>query len=60
MSKHTQLDLLVYGHNIANLIRKHGGWLDDNDSDVVRFPSPYAKARFEEELDARQQRRKHG
>ena len=54
----SKLDILVYGHNIANLIRKHGGWLDDNDSDVVRFPSPYAKARFEEELDARQQRRK--
>ena len=54
----SKLDILVYGHNLANLIRKHGGWLDDNDSDVVRFPSPYAKARFEEELDARQQRRK--
>lgn len=55
-----QLAIIVMGHNITNLIRKHGGWLDDNDSDVVRFPTAYDKARFEEELDARQQRRKHG
>lgn len=55
-----QLAIIVMGHSIANLIRKHGGWLDDNDESVVRFPSPYDKARFEEELDARQQKRKHG
>lgn len=53
-----QLAGIVMGHNSANLIRKHGGWLDENDSDVARFPSPHAKAMFERELEAK--KKKHG
>lgn len=58
MSK--QLDHIVKGHSIANLIRKHGGWLDDNDKEIVRFPTPHALAMFERELEAKAKRKKHG
>jgi hypothetical protein len=56
----SQLDIILYGHSIANLIRKHGGWLDENDQDVVRFPTPHAKAKFEEELDAKRRKENDG
>ena len=54
----SKLDLLVYGHNLANLIHKHGGWLDDNDKEIIRFPTPHAMAQFNKELD--EQRRRDG
>ena len=47
----TQLDNLVRGHSIARLIKKHGGWLDDNDKDIIRFPTPHAMASFEKDLE---------
>lgn len=49
----SKLDLLTYGHNIARLITKHGGWLDDNDPEIIRFPTPHALAQFNKELDKR-------
>lgn len=52
-----QLAIIVMGHSIANLIRKHGGWLDDNDNEIVRFPTPHAMAMFERELEAKAKRR---
>jgi hypothetical protein len=50
-----QLDIILMGHSIALLIRKHGGWLDEVDNEVVRFPTVYAKERFERELEQRRQ-----
>ena len=55
-----QLDYIVKGHSIANLIRKHGGWLDDNDKEIIRFPTPHALARFEEELEECRRKDRHG
>lgn len=46
------LDIILMGHSIALLIRKHGGWLDENDNEIVRFPTPHALAMFEKELEA--------
>lgn len=55
-----QLDRIVKGHSIALLIRKHGGWLDENDNEIVRFPTPHALAMFEKELEAAARKDKHG
>jgi hypothetical protein len=46
-----QLDIIVYGHNIARLITKHGGWIDEVDEEIVRFPTSHAMAMFNRELD---------
>jgi hypothetical protein len=46
-----RLDLLVKGHNLARLIVKHGGWIDENDDEIIRFPTPHALAMFERELE---------
>ncbi len=43
--------LTAKGASLALLISKHGGWLDDNDKDVIRFPTPHALAMFERELE---------
>jgi hypothetical protein len=43
--------LTAKGVSLALLISKHGGWLDDNDKDVIRFPTPHAMAMFERELE---------
>lgn len=37
-------ELTEIAFHLAHLIVKHGGWLDENDSEVVRFPSPHAMA----------------
>lgn len=55
-----KLTLLVMGHNLANLIVKHGGWLDENDNEIVRFPTPHAMAMFERELEAKAKKDKNG
>jgi hypothetical protein len=47
----THLDNLVRGHSIARLIKKHGGWLEDNDKEIIRFPTPHALAMFEKDLE---------
>ena len=50
-----QSALIAKGKSLALLIRKHGGWLDDNDKDVVRFPTPHALAMFMKELEGKEQ-----
>lgn len=42
-----------YGKEIAELITKHGGWIDSYDSDIIRFPSVHQKEQFEKEVAAR-------
>ena len=56
MARPTKLDIIVMGHNIARLITKHGGWLDDNDKEIIRFPTPHALAQFNKELDEQRNR----
>jgi hypothetical protein len=56
----TQLDNLVRGHSIARLIKKHGGWLDDNDKEIIRFPTPHALAMFEKDIEAARSKEQHG
>ncbi len=45
--------LTAKGVSLAVLISKHGGWfeLDDNDKEVILFPTPHALAMFERELE---------
>lgn len=47
----TDPELIVKGVSLANLIVKHGGWLDENDEEIIRFPTPHAMAMFERELE---------
>lgn len=47
----TDKDLIAKGVSLANLITKHGGWLDENDDEIIRFPTPHAMAMFERELE---------
>ena len=49
--RHDQLEIILRGHSIARLIIRHGGWLDDNDKDIIRFPTPHAMASFEKDLE---------
>jgi hypothetical protein len=42
-------DLKRKGDAIARLIKKHGGWIDE---EHVRFPTPHAMAQFFKALDA--------
>lgn len=47
----TNQDLIIKGVKLANLIAKHGGWLDENDDEIIRFPTPHALAMFQLELE---------
>lgn len=47
----TNQDLIIKGVKLANLIAKHGGWLDENDDEIIRFPTPHALAMFQQELE---------
>lgn len=47
-----QLDTIVKGHSIARLILKYGGWLDENDNEIIRFPTPHAKDQFLKAVDS--------
>lgn len=31
---------------LAKLINKYDGWVDEQDSDMIRFPTPYQKDQF--------------
>jgi len=46
------LDLTGRAQRIVDLIERFGGWIDGNDEDVVRFPTPYHMEKFLEALDA--------
>jgi hypothetical protein len=47
----TDKDLISKGVKLANLIAKHGGWIDENDDEIIRFPSPHALLMFQLELE---------
>ena len=40
------------GRWLADLIDQFGGWLDENDDEVVRFPTPDHREKFLTALDA--------
>ena len=55
-----QLDVILKGHSIAKLIIKHGGWLDDNDKEIIRFPTPHALAMFEKDMEQARSKDRRG
>lgn len=37
---------------LTKLIKKYGGWIDEYDDEVIRFPTPYQKEQFLKEWEA--------
>lgn len=37
---------------LAKLVKKYGGWVDEIDPDVIRFPTPHQKDQFLKEWEA--------
>ncbi len=37
---------------LAKLIKKYGGWIDEYDDEVIRFPTPCQKEQFLKEWGA--------
>lgn len=45
----TEISPKEVAKRLSDLVKKHGGWIDEYDDEIIRFPSPHAKAQFEKE-----------